>query len=612
MIRALALLALTLGGELCAQQVTAADLDQILEKADKILEEAKASYEAAATRSSVESFVEAGFKLEEARIKYIVIQEIGGAEKQKIAADRLRAVNQLSKLIHDGKVAISGTAAEAPRPADPAPSTDPAAKPVVPQIRTAANVTARAAIPDAEKQKEADKQLKELFKDLYAKKTVADRKLLLKALLEQAAKSQEDLTALWVLYREAQDTAALNADVVTAVAVVEAAARVYDIDSLQMKSTAISSSAKAAKAPEEFALLAEALLKLIDDLVAADQFDPADKAAAVALQHARKSAEPAVLARATTRVREITEAKSLYQGMKKNLETLAKNPEDPSANFELGKFMCFVKGSWDLGLRFLAKGSDATLKGLADKELALSAQPGERLAVADGWWELSEKEKSPLRKGQMQIHCRGLYEASLADAPVLVKARIEKRLESLRDPATAAPGSRPARKITLTKVKFSAGNKTFDLTKDVQAAYDKNSYMPIRCDDYLVMGENTMGQGKSMSIEGSIDGKTIKENVKDGEVFIYPRIPSDGVTDPKASQKFAIVEAWFGVGTSFGDCTEALRAKLTDVYQPFANSIINQDPFPGKVKTMVVIFEFRGKRYVRWLSDGDTIPLLRK
>src|SRR5213078_825 len=90
-----------------AQQVTGQDIDKILERADKLLEEAKAAYEDASAKSSVQTFIDAGFKLEEARIKYLVLQEIGSADKQKLAADRLRAVNQLSKLIHDGKVAVS-------------------------------------------------------------------------------------------------------------------------------------------------------------------------------------------------------------------------------------------------------------------------------------------------------------------------------------------------------------------------------------------------------------------------------------------------------------------------------------------------------------------------
>ena len=61
------------------------------------------------------------------------------------------------------------------------------------------------------------------------------------------------------------------------------------------------------------------------------------------------------------------EAKLKFQAMKSALTTLARTPEDPVANSQMGQFLCFVKGNWDLGLRFIAKGSDAALKSIADK-----------------------------------------------------------------------------------------------------------------------------------------------------------------------------------------------------------------------------------------------------
>ena len=109
---------------------SAQDIDAVLDKADKILEEAKLGYANARDKNSPQAFVEAGFKLEEARIKYLVLQEIGSPEKQKIAADRLRAVNQLGKLIHDGKVAVTGAPAEAPAKSPDAPA-EAATKPAV-------------------------------------------------------------------------------------------------------------------------------------------------------------------------------------------------------------------------------------------------------------------------------------------------------------------------------------------------------------------------------------------------------------------------------------------------------------------------------------------------
>jgi hypothetical protein len=430
------LLLIIFGGSGFAQQVSGQDIDKILERADKLLEEAKSGYESASTKGSVEAFVEAGFKLEEARIKYLVLQEIGSADKQKIAADQLRAVNQLSKLIHDGKVAISGSAAEpaSAKPSEappPAPAKDPAANPPI-------DVGKRAQIPDPAKQREAEKLIKDLFKEQYSKKTPADRKILIRLLLDQAAKSQDDPVALWVLCREIQDLSVQSCDVTSALASIETAARVFDVDAMSMKNTALLAAGKTAKTPEELGVLATTLQKLIDEYVRADQYDSADKAAIFAVQCARRSTDTVVITRATTRAKEVTEAKTLFQSMKSVMQTQAKNPDDPGANLEIGRFLCFVKGTWDLGLRFIVKGSDPALKALAEKELGIPMQAAERAALADGWYDLAEKDKSPLRKSQLLAHARTIYGSALSDATALLRARIEKRLGEMDAGAAAA------------------------------------------------------------------------------------------------------------------------------------------------------------------------------
>src|SRR5688500_17683970 len=86
---------------LLAQGQQGPDLDALLKKADALLEEAREGYEAARTKASVSDFIQAGFKLEEARIKYLVLQEVGTPEQQRGAAGRLREVQQLTKLIND-------------------------------------------------------------------------------------------------------------------------------------------------------------------------------------------------------------------------------------------------------------------------------------------------------------------------------------------------------------------------------------------------------------------------------------------------------------------------------------------------------------------------------
>lgn len=431
--------------------------DKILERGDKLLEEAKAAYEEARSKNSVASFVDAGFKLEEARIKFIVVQEIGTPERQKAAADRLRVVNQLGKLIHDGKVAVNRPPSEAPPPAPvPPPVEDPAAKPDARPAKAPVDVTARHPVPDAAKLRESEKLIKELYKDQFAKKAPADRQALAKALLEQAVKTRDDPPALWVLYREAVDAATQACDLRTSAAAIEAMTALFDVDALPLQQAAWTSAGKSAKTPVEFAAVADAFLYLADDLVAADQYDAADKAASAAQQHARKAADPGLAARAGVTSKEIAEAKAKFLAMRGALETLARNPDDAGANSQMGQFLCFVKGNWDLGLRFIVKGSDAALKALGEKELAAPVQSSDRAALADGWFELSEKEKSFLCKKQLHAHARSVYESALPDASGLLRARIEKRLEQLQALATAGPASL-VDATTLTPKKSTVG-----------------------------------------------------------------------------------------------------------------------------------------------------------
>jgi len=416
-----------------AQQVTAQDVDKILERADKLLDEAKAGYEDARSKNSVATFVDAGFKLEEARIKFIVVQEIGSPDKQKTATDRLRAVNQLSKLIHDGKVSVGGTPIE-PVPVKPPDNQDatkepakepgPGPTPSKPPI----DVSKRAPIPDVAKQKEAEKAIKDLYKDQYARKSPDDSRVLGQLLIEQASKPQDDPAFLWVLLREAQDVATQGCDVRALIKAIDAAARVFDVEAMALKVTALTAAGKVAKSPEDYSEVAQAIMRLLDELIRADQYDTAEKMASLGTQYARKSGDSPLIARAGTRGKEVSEAKSLYQSMKGMLETLAKNPDDPGANLETGKFLCFVKGSWDLGLRFMVKGSDPSLRALAEMELSFPSQSSERIALGDGWFDLSEKDKSPLRKSQLQAHARLIYESVLADSSGVVRARLEKRL----------------------------------------------------------------------------------------------------------------------------------------------------------------------------------------
>ncbi len=70
---------------------------------------------------------------------------------------------------------------------------------------------------------------------------------------------------------------------------------------------------------------------------------------------------------------------------------LAANPNDPAANLSLGRYLAFQKNEWTAAMPRLAKGSDATLKTLAEKELAEPRTGPEKMELGDAWFDAAPK-----------------------------------------------------------------------------------------------------------------------------------------------------------------------------------------------------------------------------
>jgi hypothetical protein len=408
------------------------DVDKVFQQADKLFEDTKAAYEAAKEKNSLEGFVAAGFTLEEAKTKYIALQEFAEGEKKKLAGERLRQANQLAKLINDGRKAASGKPAEDPpknpvEPAPPAkpndPEPPPAAKPVA---GSPTGKSVRVPVPDAAKLRESEKSIKEIFKADYAKKQPADRLALSRTLLREAA-SQEDPAARWFLLRESQDIAAQQGELETVSEAIDAMAKSFDCEPCSLKLSAYSTAIKVLKAPEDLSLLADRHSKLAEEAVAADLYDVADKAASTALQLAKKANDLPLAGRIATRSKEVSEIKTRFEKSKKARETLARVPDDALSNFELGHFLCVIKGNWESGLPMLVRGSDATYRAVAARDIATPEAALDQVVIGDGWWDLGEKE-SGLAKAALQRRAAIYYEQALGRVQGLVKTRIEKRL----------------------------------------------------------------------------------------------------------------------------------------------------------------------------------------
>jgi hypothetical protein len=102
-------------------------------------------------------------------------------------------------------------------------------------------------------------------------------------------------------------------------------------------------------------------------------------------------------------------------------------PEDPSLNLAIGRFYAFVVGDWKRGLVALARGNDTVLKALAEQDLASNNPPGVLLAVADQWWDLSEKQKG-IANTMMKLRAGKLYLGNLEAASAVNKLRAQQRI----------------------------------------------------------------------------------------------------------------------------------------------------------------------------------------
>jgi hypothetical protein len=157
----------------------------------------------------------------------------------------------------------------------------------------------------------------------------------------------------------------------------------------------------AASTPEANKTLAQAYLALLDEAIAADNYDMANHVTGSAESAARNSKDMPLLAQVEARRKEARELQSEYAKVKAAKDTLAARPDDPGANLAVGRFVCFTKADWEGGLSLLLKGSDPALKAVAEKDLAKPVSPSDVLALADAWWDVAEKaggtEKEPLQ-----------------------------------------------------------------------------------------------------------------------------------------------------------------------------------------------------------------------
>ena len=130
-------------------------------------------------------------------------------------------------------------------------------------------------------------------------------------------------------------------------------------------------------------------------------------------------------------------AQQRFVDHRKAVELLKQNPQDPAANRDAGIYLAFVRGNWNEGCRYLAKGAAEPLAGLAKLELrrlnpVVPNSVSAMQSLGDGWADYGQREAEPVDRRPVYRHASNWYERAIkvTNSP-LDKSELEKKITTL-------------------------------------------------------------------------------------------------------------------------------------------------------------------------------------
>jgi hypothetical protein len=336
-------------------------------------------------------------------------------------------------------------------------------------------------IPSEAEQKRIAKQLDEAYKtDPLPEKERALAEQLF-ALADQPGTSPDER---YMVLMKAVGLAAKLWDLNSALHGIDLLDAGYEIDSFEIKQNVIDDAVRLAASPEHAAAAMTAAEQVIEQAVAEERYDNALAMAdaankAINKLPAESRAKKDASDRLARRRREIVVLQTASAAAVEAEAALEKDPANPEANSSLGRWYCLYKGDWDRGLPLLAKGKDGTTKSLAQQELAVNLELKPQLDLADGWWDVAQKETG-LPRDLARLHAGEIYQLMLPNLQAGVKkTAVEKRLTEIQPIVEQRLSQNAARRGAWDQFDLTHANLEdgfVRLTKDENVIVTKNDY----------------------------------------------------------------------------------------------------------------------------------------
>ncbi len=309
--------------------------------------------------------------------------------------------------------------------------------------------------------------VRELYEDNYRNaKTTAEKIELAKLMHRDGQETTDDSAGRFALWQVAHDIFTREGEYALALGIIDNLNAHYaDIDSNSRKAKSLRGSASHVSDARINSFL-DAVVSVVTACGQQDQFELAKSLAAFTTTEFESRAAKSRLT-ALEEIRSEIEARELlFHEYQTAIETLKTSEDDPDANQKVGQYLCFVRGQWDQGLKYLALGSDSNVRSAAVRELATQSDEADAMAVADAWYGIAEDRSGSIGQANLHRHAFQWYKTAEPNSQGLDLKKIQLRLAELeklvpnQTDDSAIAGNSSSSKVLGYRVKTSTESRS--------------------------------------------------------------------------------------------------------------------------------------------------------
>ena len=306
----------------------------------------------------------------------------------------------------------------------------PVKKNAVPEtVSDVREIAPRLDVPLDDDQKKALANIREIYAEKYKSSDSRIRHDLAVEFLSEAKKKEHAPAVRYVFFTEAIHHSAYAGDVAKITDIVKEIDGIFRINRGEFAGKELAGCEKFAKSPGDPAGMAQAYVDCYLWSLEDEFYDDAAKNLNAASIYAKKANNPELMNEIKEFNKEIVLLKKEYLQAAGAFEKIKADPDDPAANFTVGKFYCFVRGDWGRGLPMLAKSQDEKMKQIASEDLKNPENAVAMTHLADGWWNIADDRNYVFLQKELRMRALFWYEKILPSLTSLEKLKIEKKID---------------------------------------------------------------------------------------------------------------------------------------------------------------------------------------